>query len=249
MGTFLNKTMGRFLLGMALAVGLVAATAILSKAAVRVARNETIRVKGAASKLVTSDFGCWNGEITLRSPDLDTGTKKLAEQRQAVLLYLNSAGFQDAEITVEGIGIRQEFKLNEKGQNTGEVRAFVLSQSFQINSGKVNSLEKLSRDFSQLLEKGILVTSSNAEFIVNDLESYKMELLKQATQNAYQRADVIARGCEGKVGRLLSASQGVFQVLAPGIGNISDYGTYDKGTVNKEVRAVVTLEFQVDHSK
>ena len=45
------------------------------------------------------------------------------------------------------------------------------------------------------------------------------------------------------MGSLLSASQGIFQVLAPGGGNISDYGTYDKSTIDKEIKAVVTLEF------
>ena len=72
-----------------------------------------------------------------------------------------------------------------------------------------------------------------------------MELLKASSDNGYSRARTIDESSGAKVGSLLSASQGIFQVLAPGGGNISDYGTYDKSTINKEIKAVVTLEFSV----
>ena len=71
--------------------------------------------------------------------------------------------------------------------------------------------------------------------------------LHRAEDVAYllARAKALAESANGKVGALLSGSQGIFQVLAPGGGNISDYGTYDKSTIDKEVKAVVTLEFSV----
>ena len=70
-----------------------------------------------------------------------------------------------------------------------------------------------------------------------------MKLLEAATKNAYERAKVLTESCGSEVGSLLSASQGIFQVLSPGGGDISDYGTYDKSTIDKEIKAVVTLEF------
>ena len=35
-------------------------------------------------------------------------------------------------------------------------------------------------------------------------------------------------------------------MIAPGSSDISDMGTYDKTTIQKELKAVVTLEFRVE---
>ena len=73
-----------------------------------------------------------------------------------------------------------------------------------------------------------------------------MELLAEATKNAAERAEVLARNSKGTVGALISATQGVFQITAPASSDISGYGEYDKRTIQKEVKAVVTLEFRVE---
>ena len=73
-----------------------------------------------------------------------------------------------------------------------------------------------------------------------------MELLAEATKNATARANVLAENSKGTVGVLISASQGIFQITAPASSDISSYGEYDKSTIMKEVKAVVTLEFRVE---
>ena len=96
-----------------------------------------------------------------------------------------------------------------------------------------------------LVKQGYSVSNLGSSYIITDIDKYKMELLKAASKNGYDRATTLAESSGGKVGSLLSASQGIFQVLAPGGGNISDYGTYDKSTIMKEIKAVVTLEFSL----
>ena len=52
----------------------------------------------------------------------------------------------------------------------------------------------------------------------------------------------------GKVGAMRSASQGSFNIYSDsGSSSDDDYdGTYDKSTVGKQVRLVVTIEYAID---
>ena len=62
------------------------------------------------------------------------------------------------------------------------------------------------------------------------------------------RAEEFAKNGGVKAGRLRSASQGAFFILAPGgSADDSDYGgTYDKTTVKKIARVVVTIEYAIE---
>ena len=64
-------------------------------------------------------------------------------------------------------------------------------------------------------------------------------------RRAQQRAEQFASGSGVTVGALRSASQGVFQITRPNSTETADYGSYDTGTVEKVVKAVVTVEYAV----
>jgi hypothetical protein len=69
-----------------------------------------------------------------------------------------------------------------------------------------------------------------------------------ATRNARTRADEFAKNGGVTVGSMRSASQGAFYILAPGsTAESSEYGgIYDKSTVNKIARVVVTIDYNIE---
>jgi hypothetical protein len=74
-----------------------------------------------------------------------------------------------------------------------------------------------------------------------------MRLLEQATANAFERAQTLARGSGNSIGKLASASQGVFHILARGSTSSSEWGgEYDTSTIDKTARVVVTLDYTVE---
>ena len=241
----MKKSLGMFLLGATLAFGLACAAYIVSRAAVKVSRSETIRVKGSASQLVNSDYGSWSGGIAVASPTMEEAAKKLTEAEKQINAFIAETGFPVQDVVWGSISINIFYKKNEKGINTNEIYKFQLSRSLEIASKDVNRLEVLNRKYTDLVKKGLSVSNYGSNYIITNLDDYKMKLLNAATENGYKRAQTLAGSAGGKVGSLLSASQGIFQVLAPGGGNISDYGTYDKSTIDKEIKAVVTLEFSL----
>lgn len=101
-------------------------------------------------------------------------------------------------------------------------------------------------------EKGIPLAVDNPEFLVSTLESVKMSLIADATRNAYARANEFASTGEAAVGAMKSASQGAFYIL-PAQGDsdgLGDYGgTYDKSTIDKIARVVVTIEYALTQER
>ena len=241
----MKKSIGMFLLGATLAFGLAFSAYLVAQAAIKVSKSETIRVKGSASKFVNSDTGCWTGIIHATGVNLTEASRQLSVVEKQAQKLITGIGFADNNIVWDDIQIETVFRRNEKGISTGEVQGYHLSRCLSVTSGEVNRIETLGRHFTNLVKLGYHVENCDISYTIADLDVHKIELLSNATQNGYQRAETLAGSAGGKVGELLSASQGIFQVLAPGEGNISDYGTYDRSTIVKEIKAVVTLEFNV----
>ena len=106
-------------------------------------------------------------------------------------------------------------------------------------------LENASVQLYSLTAAGININISSVEYFISNPEQYKLELIDSATQAAYQRAKVMAEKCGSKLGNLTNARQGVIQITRPASNDTSDYGTYDTRTINKVMRVVVTLDFEL----
>lgn len=237
-----------FLLGATLAFGLALSAYIIGQAAVKVSKNNSIRVKGSAMRLVESDFAHWSGNFSVTDKNQATALKKLENVQNKVKIYLIKSGLKIEEISFGRIYSEAVFKTitDAQGNRSQEFSHYSISQTFKVASSKVHVVERLSRESTSLIKEGFGFTSFSPSYVILDLDKYKMELLKEATINATARANVLASNSKGRVGDLIDASQGVFQITAPASSDISSYGEYDKTTIMKEVKAVVTLEFKVE---
>ena len=95
------------------------------------------------------------------------------------------------------------------------------------------------------MKQGFESDTDAPSFTVSTIEQTKLELLEKATANAYERAQTLARGSGSAVGNLVSASQGVYQIVARGSTSSSDYGEFNTSSIDKTARIVVTLEYAV----
>ena len=120
-------------------------------------------------------------------------------------------------------------------------------QSLVINSRDIQKIEKAAKDAYLLDEIGISI-EQKPQYLVSNLEEIKMSLIANATKNAHSRANEFAKVGGVKVGAMRSASQGAFYILPEsGSDDDSDYGgAYDKATINKIARVVVTINYAID---
>ena len=70
-------------------------------------------------------------------------------------------------------------------------------------------------------------------------------MLNEATKNAFERAEAIAKSTGNHAGAVITASQGVFQITGKDSVDAQDYGIYDISTIEKKITAVVRVSFKV----
>ena len=137
-------------------------------------------------------------------------------------------------------------KRNKDGNVMNEIDSYELTQDLSIRSDRVWDVTELSRNATSLIREGIDIKSHAPDYVSTSIEAVKLTLLEAATANARERAETLARGSGVEVGALTAASQGVFQIVPRNSSDVSDYGSYDTSTVQKTVKAVVTLDFAVE---
>ena len=235
-----------FLLGATLALGFTLSAYILSSAVQHIKRDNTIKVKGVAETTVESDSARWKARYTVRNPVLALGYAQLELHQAMLIRFLTEANVPEDECAFSAVAMKIEYKLDNQGHLTNELQSYILTQAVEVKSNDVHRIQKLSKTVTQLIKSDIEIESLPPEYVCSTVEKIKLDLLGKATQNAYDRAKALADNSHGRVGVLSSASQGVFQITPVDSTEVTDYGSYDTTTIKKSVKAVVTLEFQIE---
>ena len=238
-------TLGLLLLGLALAVGLVAASAVVSRSLERIKlAGDKITVKGYAEEKVVSDAGTWRATVTARAPDLQSGYRVLEADTERVREMLQAVAGSSTVVT-SPVTARPQYEMGPGGVQTGRIAGYELDRTFELSSPDVALIGKVAAQASTLISQGVSINSWPPQYFYNDLNAVKVRLIGAATRDAQLRAEQFAAGSGVTVGPLRSASQGVFQITRPNSTETADYGSYDTTTVEKVVKAVVTVEYSV----
>src|SRR5699024_1245812 len=176
--------------------------------------QQTISVTGSAQKNFESDIIKWTAQFARKSTDISQASAWLREDRQAVKDFLNQQGIQPDDIIFNAVNINREYDYNydANGNSNRVFTGYALRQSVVIESNELDVVEQAAREISSLLSQGIELTSNEPQFYYSNLESLKLDLIKEASENAYHRANNIASQSQSKVKGLQQADLGIFQI-------------------------------------
>jgi len=234
------------LFGIALGLALIISTSIVMRTVARIKiTNQTISVKGYAEKDIVSDWARWRGSFQVKTADLVAGYKELEQDLAKVLAYLTEHGVAQQDVTVGSVSTETQYARNEKGIKTNEIEAYILRQSVEIKTTDTALVDTISRGSTSLLKEGVEFTSHHPEYLYTQLDNLKIEMIGRATENARRRAEQLVTKSGGQVGSLRAAQQGVFQITPKYSTEVSGYGTYDTSTIEKKIKAVVTIEYTI----
>lgn len=229
--------------GLFIALALVVSTLLAASTARDVAPvRDSIQVKGYAEKRVQSDMGVWSGQFSTRAGSLKQAYADLQQAQKRVEGFLAAQGIKDG-IEYAPVQTMPLYRFDPNRGMTNEIQGYELVQAVKVTSRDVARLTDLSREVSSLISEGVQFMSMPPQFYYGGLESLKLELLASATANARERATALAEAGGSRVGALQSARQGVFQVTPAISTEVSDYGVYDTSSIEKTVKAVVTVTF------
>ena len=115
------------------------------------------------------------------------------------------------ELVFKAVTSRKNTKANynKEGKYIGEqFLGYILTQSLQVDSNDVEKIEKISREITELLNKGIEFYSQPPRYYYTKLADLKLEMISKATSDAKLRADNIAANSGGKLGNLIFCKHG-----------------------------------------
>ncbi|HMP76075.1 MAG TPA: SIMPL domain-containing protein [Kiritimatiellia bacterium] len=233
------------LLTLIASAALVVSATQISKLFVRIKQERAISVKGYAEQGVRADAGTFSVTVGARGATASEALEVLKQRRDRVRETLRARGFAEAEIRVLTPSQRKVPRKDAQGRDSNEIEYFDLYQTITVESSSVERIYEAALDLPNLMSEDIDLTVSAPEFLISQMETLKRELLARATEDGFQRAMVMAQNSGGRVGELVSAQQGVFQITTPLSTETSSWGMYDTSTIEKTAKVVVTLEYAI----
>ena len=226
-------------LAVILALGLIFAV----HAGVGAMSKDNISVTGSAFKIVQSDSARLEFELLSRKADKQTAYNTVKAQLPVVISYLKDKGLTDIDVTASNGYVSYKYNLN--GSMTNDIAYYNLSQPVVVKSNDVNKIKEVSADIQSLLDKGIDINIISTQYFYSKLGDLKVELLKDATTDAKDRANAMLKATHNRPGKIQAVQMGVFQITPVDSTNVSDMGINDTSTIEKKVTAVANVVFRI----
>lgn len=226
-----------------LAAGVVIAAAIASYTFYEVrSLSNTLSVTGSATATTTSDSAKWTVTVnrSVYESQLASGQTKVAADAQSVVNFMTKAGIAAGNVQVSPVFVDRDYSKDQNAPTSYNVH-----EDITVTADDVHLIDKLSKDISSLLSQGILLSVQQPQYYISDLPKLRVSLIGQAVADAKARAAEIAKSTGQRVGALQSASSGVVQVMEPNSIDVSDYGSYDTSTIDKQVMITTHATFYV----
>ncbi|NLB80076.1 MAG: SIMPL domain-containing protein [Clostridiaceae bacterium] len=203
-----------------------------------------IYVTGSAKREIKSDFVVWRCRYSVQTQTLPEAYSTLKSNQQTVKDYLIEKGIPSQELSVMAVDTEIIYATNPNGMMTNVIEGYRLLQSIEVQSNDVDKINAISKEATELIDKGILMVSQQPQFYYTKIADLKIEMLALATKDAKDRAEKVAENSGAKITGMLSSNMGVFQITALYSNEISDYGINDTTSINKEIMAVMNCRFK-----
>lgn len=204
----------------------------------------TVTVTGSAKERVKSDVAVWNSSFSVRTDErqLPNAFKLMKGHEETVLEAFKEYGIKDSEFSISPVSVEEQYQQNYEPF----YKTYALVQYVFVETRDVDGIdEKVKRITQKLLEKGLVFQSRPVEYYYSKLPELRVSLLSRAMEDARARAEQIAKSAKLSLGKLLNVRSGVVQVLAPNSAEVSDYGTYDVRTLEKDVMVTVNATYKL----
>ncbi len=227
----------RVISSVVLALGIFATGYTIAES-IRYFRNfeRAVEVKGLAEQVVKSDLATWNISFSVSGESLKDLYQQISTQQKQVSQFLVDNGFAPADIQLATVSVTDNL-ANQYGNNS-KVAHFQINNSVSVTTKDVDLVAQVSQKASELVSRGIIISSNGINYFYNNLNTIKGQMLNSATQNAKLAAATFAKNTNSQVGKIKTANQGVFSISSPDGSIIGD-----TSSINKKVRVVTSIQF------
>ncbi len=225
----------------------------------RNANLDTISVVGLGTTDFVSDEILWTCSFSNKSAAIKEAYNKMIVDQKLVSDFFTSKGFKKEEFTFGAVQFNKRYReiRLENPNNIYQAKyeqvfdGYDASQTITFSAKKnptvMKRIEDVSSKTSELINSGIELSSNSIQYTYSNLPNLKHSLIEKATQDAFDRAQKIVTTAKGRLGKLKSASMGVFQITGQGSTQEDSYGgNFDMYSKNKTARITVRLEYELE---
>ena len=196
-----------------------------------------VEVKGLAEEVVKSNEAIWTLNIKLVNNDLNALYENISKAQQATKDFLIHQGFKETELTMNPVSVMDNQSVNYNANQ--DIPRYSVDTGITVSSTEVDLVAKAIQKTGDLVQQGVVVTSSNATYRFTQLNNIKPQMLEAATQSARIAAESFAKDSKTSLGNIRHASQGLFTITDAN-------SSFDSGnSIFKKVRIVTTVEYQL----
>ena len=172
-----------------------------------------VNVRGLAEMNVEANKVIWPIVVKVVSNDLNTLYNDVNKNNNAVVKFLKDNGLTDGEIVVDAPQVVD--RAANMFDNDWKQRYNVTSKII-VTSQNVTLVRSLMSRQGELLKQGVAIAAqdygTNTIYEYTELNSIKPQMIEEATKNARAAAEKFAKDSESKLGKIKTATQGLFTI-------------------------------------
>ena len=207
--------------------------------------DRVLTIKGLAEQDIVSDYAVWTLSFRRPGQSYEDVRRALTDDREAVVQFLLSQGFGEAEIERRPLQIT-DLQAREYGQTSVAFR-YTGVGAVTVRSERVHAVAKAANGIDPLIALGVQMSQDESSgggprYLLRGFNEAKPALLEQAIGNARDQAQKFALDAGTKLGPLRRANQGTIQILDDDGGDGFSTGR----SIRKRLRVVSTFEYTLD---
>ncbi|NJK89886.1 MAG: SIMPL domain-containing protein [Myxococcales bacterium] len=230
-----------------LGVSVVCAAWLIAEGFVAGRRAErTVTVKGLAERDVEADLALWSISFVATGDDLSRVQQQLEYDEASVRSFLSRRNMVGDAVSTQALEVTDR---HAQTYGSGPVTSrYIVRKTLLVRTSDVDAVVDASQHLDELLREGVVLGSdrgpmeSRPAFLFTRLGDIKPAMLREATHSARTAAEQFSADSETRVGTLLEAQQGLFQILA----RDDAPQLMEAHQRSKTVRVVSTLTFALE---
>ena len=210
------------------------------------ARKEvnTVRVVGYAAGEYDSDILKWRLTLSVVTSGTNQmqGFQALTRNISMFRDFLNNMNFDTSNLEISP-------SINWPMHSTvGQITGYQFQQQIAFtlrDTTRFHEIENLVFDMTPLIATGISINNSSIEYYISQLPEAKLEIISEATNDAKERALIVANTTNTRLGKLLNGRVGVFQITEPLSAEVGSMGIFNTSTRRKQIAVTFTGVFEL----
>ncbi|PWN05957.1 SIMPL domain-containing protein [Rhodohalobacter mucosus] len=177
--------------------------------------ERTVTVRGLSEQEHRADIVIWPIQFTEASNDLQEIYTSLDEGAEKIRSFLIDSGLTHEEISVSSPVVTDRSAQRYGTDGSMQFR-YVATHTVTVYSDQIEKVREIMSSIADLGRQGITISgdefSNRTEYLFTRLNDVKPMMIEEATIEARKVAEKFAEDSNSKLGKIKTASQGLFTI-------------------------------------